>query len=175
MLYVLQICVTTHQIISNMTQPPGTLHHSIFQLSFSMVDTRPLSLKESIKLCLAPPSQCKIGPPLRSDVDGVMGSWNPDFEEKPRGNGWTMMNLGVSKNNDIYPQIIHFNRVFHYVHHPFWGKIPYFWKHPSRSSTSCQGSEYPSDPKWSHLNAQGVVKAPSAEGFHTSSDGQFQI
>ena len=21
--------------------------------------------------------------------------------------------------------------VFHYFHHPFWGKHPYFWKHPS--------------------------------------------
>ena len=30
-----------------------------------------------------------------------------------------------------YPQIIHFNRVFNYFHHPFWGKIPYFWKHPN--------------------------------------------
>ena len=28
-----------------------------------------------------------------------------------------------------YPQIIHFNRVFHYFHHPFWD-IPIFWKHP---------------------------------------------
>ena len=28
-----------------------------------------------------------------------------------------------------YPQIIHFNRVFHYFHHPFWG-YPYFWKQP---------------------------------------------
>jgi len=29
------------------------------------------------------------------------------------------------------PQIIPFvHRVFHYFHHPFWGKIPYFWKHP---------------------------------------------
>ena len=24
-------------------------------------------------------------------------------------------------------QIIHFNRVFHYFHHPFWGFSPYFW------------------------------------------------
>ena len=30
-----------------------------------------------------------------------------------------------------YPQIIHFNRVFHYFHHPFWGFSPYFWKHPN--------------------------------------------
>ena len=32
-----------------------------------------------------------------------------------------------------YPQIsqiIHFNRVFDYFHHPFWGIYPYFWKHP---------------------------------------------
>ena len=28
------------------------------------------------------------------------------------------------------PQIIHFNSVFHYFHHPFWGFSPYFWKHP---------------------------------------------
>ena len=27
-----------------------------------------------------------------------------------------------------YPQIIHFNRVFHYFHHPFWGCFPVFWK-----------------------------------------------
>ena len=29
--------------------------------------------------------------------------------------------LGVSKNSGFSPQIIHFNRVFHYFHHPFWG------------------------------------------------------
>ena len=28
------------------------------------------------------------------------------------------------------PQIMNFNRVFHYFHHPFWGFSPYFWKHP---------------------------------------------
>ena len=31
----------------------------------------------------------------------------------------------------VVPQIIHLNRVFHYFHHPFWGKHPYFWKHPN--------------------------------------------
>ena len=35
--------------------------------------------------------------------------------------------LGVSKNNGKTPQIIHFNRVFHYFRHPFWGFSPYFW------------------------------------------------
>jgi len=29
--------------------------------------------------------------------------------------------MGVSKNRGFSPQIIHFNRVFHYFHHPFWG------------------------------------------------------
>ena len=37
--------------------------------------------------------------------------------------------MGVSKNSGT-PQIIHFNRVFHYFHHPFWGLSLYFWKHP---------------------------------------------
>ena len=30
-----------------------------------------------------------------------------------------------SENSGFSPQIIHFNRVFHYFHHPFWG-IPIF-------------------------------------------------
>ena len=29
--------------------------------------------------------------------------------------------MDVSENSGFYPQIIHFNRVFHYFHHPFWG------------------------------------------------------
>ncbi len=28
------------------------------------------------------------------------------------------------------PQIMNFNRIFHYFHHPFWGVSSYFWKHP---------------------------------------------
>ena len=31
------------------------------------------------------------------------------------------LNMWVSKNSGVSPQIIHFNRVFHYFHHPFWG------------------------------------------------------
>ena len=30
------------------------------------------------------------------------------------------------KNSGFSPQIIHFNRVFHYFHHPFWGPTPIF-------------------------------------------------
>ena len=29
--------------------------------------------------------------------------------------------MDVSENSGFSPQIIHFNRVFHYFHHPFWG------------------------------------------------------
>ena len=29
--------------------------------------------------------------------------------------------LGVSENSGFSPQMIHFNRIFHYFHHPFWG------------------------------------------------------
>ena len=41
----------------------------------------------------------------------------------------SISNVGVSKNRGFSTQIIHLNRVFHYVHHPFWG-TPNFWKHP---------------------------------------------
>ena len=29
--------------------------------------------------------------------------------------------MGVSKNRGKTPQIMNFNRAFHYFHHPFWG------------------------------------------------------
>ena len=29
--------------------------------------------------------------------------------------------MDVSENSGFSPQSIHFNRVFHYFHHPFWG------------------------------------------------------
>ena len=38
--------------------------------------------------------------------------------------------MGVSKKNQGYPQIIHFNRVFHYK--PSILGYPYFWKHPNQ-------------------------------------------
>ena len=34
--------------------------------------------------------------------------------------------VGVSENSGFPPQIIHFNRVFHDFHHPFWGPTPIF-------------------------------------------------
>ena len=32
-----------------------------------------------------------------------------------------IINLDVSKNTGFSPQLIHFNEVFRYFHHPFWG------------------------------------------------------
>ena len=38
------------------------------------------------------------------------------------------IHMDVSKNRGVSPQIIHFNRVFHYK--PSILGYPYFWKHP---------------------------------------------
>ena len=38
---------------------------------------------------------------------------------------WVFPKIGVPPNHPFV------DRVFHYFHHPFWGKHPYFWKHPS--------------------------------------------
>ena len=40
-----------------------------------------------------------------------------------------LLHMGVSENL-WYPQIVHVNRVFHCINHPFWGGYPYFRKHP---------------------------------------------
>ena len=45
--------------------------------------------------------------------------------EKLRSWRSTLKQMDVSKNSGFSPQIIHFIRVFHYFHHPFWG-IPIF-------------------------------------------------
>ena len=59
-------------------------------------------------------------PSQRADIEGSSNSiWrvNETFL-------WVLLFL-VSRNGCFrkwwYPQIIHFNRVFHYFHHPFWG------------------------------------------------------
>ena len=42
---------------------------------------------------------------------------------------WAFITGGCFPKNMGNPQIIHFNRVFHEINHPFWGFSPYFWKH----------------------------------------------
>ena len=41
-----------------------------------------------------------------------------------------IVHMDVSKNSGFFPQIIHFNRVFHYKSSILGGFSPYFWKHP---------------------------------------------
>jgi len=36
------------------------------------------------------------------------------------------VDMDVSENGGFSPQINHFKRVFHYIHHPFWGPTPIF-------------------------------------------------
>ena len=38
--------------------------------------------------------------------------------------------MGISKKNGT-PKSSHFNRVFHEINRPFWGKTHYFWKQPN--------------------------------------------
>ena len=49
----------------------------------------------------------------------------------------------------VVPQIIHFNRLFHYFHHPFWGVFPPIFGnihiHPFRSHCSMQITASPYD------------------------------
>ena len=48
-------------------------------------------------------------------------------------NIWVFPKLGIPPNH------LNFNRVFHYFHHPFWGKHPYFLE----TSIWCQGTNHP--------------------------------
>ena len=57
-----------------------------------------------------------------------------------------LQDMGVSENSGFSPQLIHFNRVFHYFHHPFWGFSHDFWKHPSSDPTPEETLKWL--PKW---------------------------
>ena len=47
---------------------------------------------------------------------GVISLWKMRLKDKDG-----CIDVDVSKNSGKTPQIIHFNRVFHDFHHPFWG------------------------------------------------------
>ncbi len=68
--------------------------------------------------------------------------------------------MGVSKNRGVSPQIIHFNRVFHYFPHPFWRFFPRFLvQHPYTTHIHHR-------PTWS-LSSHGL----SVLGLQTKDDG----
>ena len=59
--------------------------------------------------------------------------WGMDRGQTPESSTISPNSYYMSMSLEIlkwwYPQIIHFNRIFHYFHHPFWGFYPYFRKH----------------------------------------------
>ena len=70
--------------------------------------------------------------------DGISQDQDP-VVQKPAMENFGQPGRGINQNPiwmfpkivGFSPQIIHFFfRVLHDFHHPFWGKTPYFWKHP---------------------------------------------
>ena len=80
---------------------------------------------------------CKGG--LQWSLTCKSTSWRTRLWSQQGGDNWMRIdakgeNLDVSKNGGVFlPNHPLKNRVFHYFHHPFWGKHPYFWKHPSKN------------------------------------------
>ena len=63
--------------------------------------------------------------------------------------------MGVSENSGFSPQIIHFNRVFHYFNHPIWG-TPVF----GNTHINLVGPQF-SQAIWSH--AGNIATEPLGE------------
>ena len=75
-----------------------------------------------------------------------------------------------TKNMGVSPQIIHFNRVFHYFHHPFWGTIIFGNTH---IRTQCMYIIFWMDSRhefWYTLRLFFVEKNPQMEGSLKSRD-----
>ena len=56
--------------------------------------------------------------------------------------------MGCIPGDWVFPKIMVFppkssisNRIFHYFHHLFWGKHPYFWKHPDETVNGSMDKE----------------------------------
>ena len=91
---------------------------------------------------------------LKRGARGVLGHW---FQ--PSGTNHQQLwqgvqcycllgeHMDVSENSGFSPQIIHFNRVFHYQ--PSILGYPYFWKHPYPVVGSCFFSiQFPKSISW---------------------------
>jgi len=71
--------------------------------------------------------------------------------------------MGVSKNNGTP---IHFNRVFHYFHHPFWGPTPIFGNirmknHFKQTKSKKNNTQHPFQPQTNqHLHASRFEDLP---------------
>ena len=91
-------------------------------------DTEVLSAVKAIRMVMAssefqtrPPTPCYVGQ-----------GWDPTLITNQQEY------VDVSENSGFSPQIIHFNRVFHYK--PSILGYPYFWKHPCRCAAKKQAS-----------------------------------
>ena len=71
-----------------------------------------------------------LGDAVRLRQNGRISCRDLTFCRGKLGNTWSQLHVEVSKNRGVSPQIIHFNRVFHYFHHPFWGPTPIFGSTP---------------------------------------------
>ena len=72
-------------------------------------------------------------------LGGFATGWVPKIhclEEPGSQDEWLVSDPDhpLSENSGFSPQIINFNRVFHYFHHPFWGETPLFLETPIETS-----------------------------------------
>ena len=75
------------------------------------------------------------GPRQILEYISLMTGGTPCMNAWFRLEGFQINNKGVSENSGT-PQIIHFNRAFHYK--PSILGYPFFWKHPNKQQTTVQ-------------------------------------
>ena len=78
-----------------------------------------------LPLKVVEPKQPKQGPDGGEEIRSSMRGLEAKLRELQAAHG---NHFDVSKNRGGWktPQIMNFNRGFHYFHHPFWGKTPIF-------------------------------------------------
>ena len=124
-----------------------------------------------------------INPSTSHHTNHLRITWaNHNIDQCPQseigGHVWKWCNdMGVSKNRGIYPQIIHFNRVFHYFHHPFWWVSPlfsYFWKHPYVPTFHTISQQNVVLPNPGHLSQSGGIFSSSCKFCRPNDYGRGQ-
>ena len=122
--------VTTH-IFGNTYFCSTLLQHSLSTKRCYNSEASNLQHKKKKLLATSHPSWQHTCPALTAPMAAFMQGvshlkWSVPCS-KEQGEWISSFQLGISKNSGVSPQIIHFNKVFHYFHHPFWGiTSPYF-------------------------------------------------
>ena len=116
-----------------------------------LVTKRPVESFEGSEVVFLPPlvTTGNLGELILQISGGGNQTENDDFNHagSPMAQTWSVIdgmesfdhsgswfNMDLSENSGFSPQIIHFNRVFHYK--PSILGYPYFWKHPYESRVS---------------------------------------